>query len=134
MLCTLSSKYKENTKCQNTEIYYNVTLRSVRVIFLATKVLKSTHSECVCNLNYQISNAQGQYHFISALSILAIFSNYLIKGTIFRRALMNVKYVFWSSLKLRIKINPRRTVGDIIINVYRPSHKEPLLLSDFIEH
>ena len=94
MLSKLSSKHKENTRCQNTADILHVTLRSVRVIILGKKVLNSKQFDCVCSLNYGISKGKVQYHVVvSALSILAIFLNYLVKSTIFKKTLKNVKYV-----------------------------------------
>ena len=85
-----------------------------------------------CNLRYPACNAHAPYCRLWHAGLYSILPHYLISGTIFEKALLNVKWVFWFSLKLlsEIFLILRRTGWDIIKNVYWASAKVPLFLSD----
>jgi hypothetical protein len=62
-----------------------------------------------------------------------VFPHYLINCTIFRNELLNVKYIFWFSLQLRLKYFPFwEELSEILTQMYIGLHVNyPLFLLDF---
>jgi hypothetical protein len=82
----------------------------------------------VCSLRYPACNAYAPYSHLSPDRLYYVFP-YLINGTIFKKKLLNAKYVFLFLLQLLSEtfLILRRNERDIIKNVYLSSCKVPVV-------
>jgi hypothetical protein len=94
------------------------------------KEISITYTECV-SVAFVIQHAQRIFSAqLCIVWLFNFFSHYLINGTIFEKKLLNIKCVFWFSLKLLSEtfFILRRIERDMIINVYRSSCKVPAIV------
>ena len=93
---------------------------------------------CVCILDSVIHHARHMCHIFQSVAYLALpyFSTLSHKWHDFRKNVLNIKCVFWFSVRLlsKILLILRRIQEDIIINVHKSSCKVPLFLSHFNEN
>ena len=146
--CQLSSNRQQDRQCT-----YNVTLKRIHEIIVAVEkqwVLHISVYVCVfvdalvrgrlgvcvrvCSFTYQASNVYVPcYSVISGRSIYHHIRHYLINGTIFRKKLLDIKFVFWFSLQFLSKrlLILRLIQRDIVINVKKSSCKVTMILARF---
>ena len=104
-----------------------VTLRRVRLIFCHGKAINITYSECVCvSVDLVIQHSKHIRRIILSSVVcfpVPYFSTLSHKRHDFRKKLLNIKCVFWFSLKLlsEMFLIIRRIQGDIIIYVLTSS-------------
>jgi hypothetical protein len=77
----------------------------------------------VCSLNYLASNAHAPYCPLWPVWLHHTFSHYSIKGTIFGKMLLNIKFVFCFCATSDIFLIRRRIQPYSIINISKSSHK-----------
>ena len=79
----------------------------------------------VCRLRYPACNAHAPYCHLWSAQLYNIFPNYLTKGAIFEKELLNTKCVLWFCLQLLSKtfLILRRKEQYMIKNVYWSSRK-----------
>jgi len=147
----IKQKYRENSKWktvnQNSSqftvqfkgrLYSNNKARSCNHC-CSGKGTNITYSECVCvcvcSLCYPACKAHAPHCHLWPSPLYNIFPHYLIKGTIFRKKLMNTKCVFGVSLQIfpETLLILGRTERDMVKNIHRSACTVPLFLSDFNE-
>jgi hypothetical protein len=91
-----------------------------------------------CSRTYPARKAHAPYYtVICHLSWLChIFQHYLLKGTVFEKKFLDMKYVHLFSLQVLFEIFLilRKLQRDIIINVHRSSYKLPVIPVGFEEN
>jgi hypothetical protein len=75
---------------------------------------------CVCSLRYPACNSHVPHCHLWPIWLYNIFPHCLINSTIFKKKLLNIKYVFWYSLQLlsEMFLILWRIQWDIIINTF----------------
>jgi len=122
-------------KAGNVRIY--ITSRWVRVTIVAAEKQQVLHimTVCVCSLGYPVCNAYAPY-YLWHVRLYNIFSSLSYKWHDFRnkkKVLLNIKCVFWFSLRLLSEtfLILTRNEQDMIRHVYWATHKVPVILVRF---
>jgi hypothetical protein len=76
---------------QDKHFTYNVILRRVRATIVAVEKQYHIFRVCVCSLSYPACNVRAQHCHLWFFCLYNIFLHYLIKGTIFRKKLIEHK-------------------------------------------
>jgi hypothetical protein len=97
-------------------------------VSVASAIKQAKHN---CCRNYPACKPHVTYYVICGLSGPTIFSTHLTKGTIFWKALLNIKCVFYFSLQPCPKYFCRWRIRGDIINVCRSSRRVPVILVIF---
>jgi hypothetical protein len=107
----------------------NVTLSHLRPTPVAVEKQYYILRVCIFSLSYPACNTHAPYCHLWPVPLYHIFPHYHIYRTIFRKSLLNTKYVFRMSVQLFPKtFFIPRWIQRGVINLHRSSCKVPVLL------